>query len=416
MLSSVPPTSVEVVSIGTELLLGEIVDTNAQYLGILFKELGIRHFHRQTVGDNVERMHAAIALALGRSDVVVTIGGLGPTKDDATRKVLESFTGEWFHDPELEADIRSKISGRGLLWSEAQLVQARRPKDSLTLKNTGGTAPGLIIEYGQKFIVCLPGPRSEFKPMVDKELRRWLETLPRFPIKSKTLKLCGIGESIVAKEIDDLVDGIAPSVATYAKPGEVHVRIASMEADPALSEAQIFRTEMEIRNRLNQYVFGTDNETLEQVTAAVARRHSWTLATAESCTGGMLGERITRVPGASDVYAGGVVTYSNELKKMLLGVEAETLRKFGAVSEDTAREMAEGCRVRIGSDWALSVTGVAGPEGGTEDKPVGLVFIGCAGPQGTSVKEHRFLGSRDQVRQRSTAAALCLLWNELLHQ
>lgn len=408
MPSSVPPTSVEIVSIGTELLLGEIADTNAQYLGQLLWELGMLHRYRQTVQDSKPRIELVLQHALKRADVVITIGGLGPTRDDETRSALESLLGPLITDPDLERDIRQKVEGRGLPWSEDQLKQARRPKDSIVLRNPNGTAPGLITPMGFKWIVCLPGPPTEFKSMVDNELRPWLETLYREPLLTRTLKICGIGESIVAKLVGEIdYDLLGITVDTYAKPGEVHIRITSK------SEENFQWIEEQVRERLAEYLYGADTETLEGVASQLLRSRGETLSTAESCTGGMLGERITEVAGVSDVYVGGVVTYSNELKMKLLGVKPETLATFGAVSEQTAREMAEGCRYRMGSDWALSVTGVAGPGGGAEDKPAGLVYIGCAGPQGTLVKEFRFLGSREQVRQRSTAAALCLLWNQL---
>lgn len=396
----------EIVAVGTELLLGEIVDTNSAALGRSLASFGVACYRRQVVGDNVTRIAEAVALALSRADIVFTIGGLGPTQDDVTREGIASALGETLVlDEDLARDIESKLRARGVKLLESHMRQAMRPQCGAGVANPNGTAPGLICRSGGKTVVAMPGPRLEFVPMLNGPVDDWLGSLGLIPLLTRTIKIVGLGESAVEETVGELMRSSDPSVAPYAKMGEVHLRIASCKANA------IERVEHEIVARLRGHVYGYDLDTLESVVLERLRKHGETLAVAESCTGGGLGARITSVPGASDVFLGGVLSYSNALKVSLLGVSTETIGKEGAVSEKCACEMAQGVCAKTGATWGVSVTGIAGPGGGTEEKPVGLVFIGLCGPSGTSVARHQFFGTREAVRDRSVQSALYAMWS-----
>jgi nicotinamide-nucleotide amidase len=403
----------EIVSIGTELLMGQIADTNAQEIGRLLPELGIEHRHRQTVGDNVGRIADALRLALSRSDIVFTIGGLGPTEDDVTREAVSlAIESPLVEDEAILKKLREIAEIRKSPWTESQNRQALRPECARTVPNENGTAPGLICVRGDKTVICLPGPRTEFLPMLRGPVREALSRLAGPPIVSRTIRVTGIGESLVEEMVKDLLHLGNPTVAPYAHPGQVDLRITAFgDADTAAK--LIEPVEAQIRAILGDAVFGTDEDTLESAVVDALRARGQTLAVAESCTGGLLGGRLTNVPGASDVFLGGVVSYANEIKERVLSVSPVTLKEFGAVSAECAREMAAGARGLIGSDWALSVTGIAGPGGGSAEKPVGTVFLGCAGPLGVSAEGLRFRGSRESIRVRSVQASLTQLWHAL---
>ena len=406
----------EIVSVGTEILLGQITDTNAVELGKVFAATGIDHTYRQTVGDNLPRLTEALQLAISRSDIVVTIGGLGPTEDDLTRDgIAAALKDTLVHDPEIEAHLREVFRMRGFVWLDSQIRQAMRPSCSEPLANPNGTAPGLVCRKDGKTVFALPGPRAEFVPMLTTLVQPILAQLGGGSlIASRTLKIIGIGESVVEDRLRDLMSASDPTVAPYAKTGEVHLRLTTKAKDDRTAQEKLGPIEAEIRSRLNTAVYGTESDTLESAVVRLLSDRSQMLSTAESCTGGLLGQRLTSVAGASEVYLGGVVSYSNELKVKLLGVRQETLDQFGAVSEECAREMASGIVRATGSDLGTSVTGIAGPGGGTAEKPVGLVYIGVATKDDVKVHRFQFPGTRETVRMRSAQMALALVRDALL--
>ncbi|MCS6920127.1 MAG: competence/damage-inducible protein A [Fimbriimonadales bacterium] len=404
--------TVELVSIGTELLLGQIVDTNAAWLSARLAEVGVGVYRRSTVGDNRERIISALREALERADGVIAIGGLGPTDDDLTRESIAAVLGEPLALDEAEAErIRAFFAARGREATDRQLRQAMRPPSGQPIPNPNGTAPGLHAEWRGKPIFALPGPPNEFKPMATEYvLPRLAERTGGRVIRSRVLRLCGIGESDAEAQLHDLIQRENPTLAPLAKLGEVHFRITARADSPADAEAMIAHMEREVRARLGAYIFGVDETTLEQAVVQRLTEAGQSLVIAESCTGGLLGSRITSVAGSSEVFLGGVVSYSNALKETLLGVPREVLDTHGAVSEPTARAMAEGARARLGGWWGLGITGIAGPGGSTPEKPVGLVYVGISDPTATVVRSQVFPGDRETVRYRATQYALWLLY------
>ena len=406
----------EILSIGTELLLGDIVDTNAQALGKAFAKAGISHKHRQTVGDNLERMVEAINLAFTRADIVVTIGGLGPTDDDLTRTALsQALDSPLVVDEDVLVRLKQLFEKRGLKWNDLQLRQAMRLECGSPISNPNGTAPGLVCRKDGKVAIAMPGPRNEFVPMLEGPVMDILvEAGGGNVIHSKTLKIVGLGESLVQEKLKDLMDQENPSSAVYAKTFEVHLRITARATTVAEAESQIAKVEEEVRRRIGSHVYGTDEESLAGSVIKLLRNEGASLSVVESCTGGGVGEAITAVSGSSDVFLGGFITYSNDLKVKLADVSEETLRTHGAVSEECAREMAEGGRATLGSTYTLSITGIAGPNSDSTSKPVGLVYVALAGPKGTEVVKNQFIGTREAVRERSCVVALSLLRRTLM--
>jgi nicotinamide-nucleotide amidase len=406
----------EVVSIGTELLLGQIVDTNAAFLSRQLAAIGVQVLWRTTVGDNRERIVAALRSALARADAVITIGGLGPTEDDLTREAIAEVLGEPLeYDPELGEHLKQLFAARGREATPAQLRQAYRPPSATPIPNPYGTAPGLRIARERQWLFALPGPPNEFEPMVREQVVPFLAQRTKGEvIRSRVLRLSGIGEADAEALVQDLVRSPNPTLAPLAKLGEVHLRITARAPSTDEAEQMIAQMERTVRKRLGAYIYGTDDTTLEQAVVNLLREHGQSLATAESCTGGLVSHRVTEVPGSSDVFVGGIVAYSNAVKQQELGVPQEVLAQYGAVSEPTARAMAEGVRARLGSHWGIGITGIAGPTGGTPEKPVGLVYIGLSDPTGTLVTRHLFLGDRQTVKWRASQVALTLLWRGIL--
>jgi nicotinamide-nucleotide amidase len=408
----------EVISVGTELLLGQVVDTNAAYLSRLLPQFGIDLHYRVTVGDNEPRLADALKTALSRADIVFTIGGLGPTTDDLTKETVAGVVGdEMALDQESAARLRAFFAARGIEMPEANLKQALIPKRGTMFANPLGTAPGAAFETGDKVVIVLPGPPREFGEMVDSRVVPYLRERVgegAEVIRSRVLRIAGLGESSVADMVRDLLGGSNPTVAPLAGAGEVHLRITAKAASIAEADAMIDEMDHKLAAILGNAVFGRDDETLERVVVGKLIERHLTLATAESCTGGLVGSRITDVSGSSETYLVGFVTYSNQAKKELLGVDEQLLGKYGAVSEQTARAMAEGARRVSGADIAISVTGIAGPTGGTAAKPVGLVYMALAAANGTIAFEHRFAGSRMDIKLRASQAALNMLRLHLL--
>ncbi len=404
--------TVELICVGTELLLGNIVNTNAAWLSRQFASLGLSCYYQSVVGDNRQRLLDLVRTALGRSDVVVLSGGLGPTPDDLTKEtVAEAMDAPLSVDGRSLERIRGYFRARGVAMSPNNEKQALVPAGALVLDNDNGTAPGLILEKEGKCAILLPGPPNELQPLFLEKVRPWLAGRSGEVISSVTVKLCGIGESLAAARIADLLEGQTnPTIAPYAKTGEVHLRITAKAGDEETAAARIAPVVEELYRRFPKEIYATGEEaTLEQAVIGLLAERNMTVVTAESCTGGMVAARLVNVPGASQAFLGGMVTYSNEEKKRLLGVDPHALQRYGAVSEQVALQMAAGARKAAGADCALSTTGVAGPEGGTADKPVGTVFIGCQVGEKTAVRKYRFPGNRAKVRESAAAAALTLL-------
>lgn len=403
----------EIVAVGTELLLGDIADTNSQALGKVLAEYGIVHLRRATVGDNLERCAQAIREALDRSDIVFTIGGLGPTQDDITAAAIADALGE----PLVEeigvlpiSDSHWRAMGGG--WPPPMQAPRRLPRGAYPIENRMGSAPGVFRQGGGKTVIALPGPKNEFGPMLDGFVREFLSGLGQGVMVSRTFRLARIPELEVERALGPLMQSTNPTIAPYAKTGEVHVRVTARAGTREEATALIDPIEGRIALLFAGHYYGTDEVSAEAATVEMLRRAGKTIATAESCTGGMLAERLTSVPGSSEIFMGGVVTYSNDAKVALLGVPLEDLNKFGAVSPRVAMWMAKGVWRKFGVDFGVGITGIAGPEGGTPEKPVGLVYVGLSTGE-TEVVEHHFMGSRDAIRQRSVAAALAMIRSKL---
>jgi nicotinamide-nucleotide amidase len=411
---------VELLSVGTELLLGQIVDTNAAYLAGKLSELGVNVYHKTTVGDNTERLAAALRISLGRSDVVLATGGLGPTKDDITAAVVAQVMGVGLvEDQASAAKIRSFARERGLTLLDSLLKQAVVPEGAQVVPNPVGTAPGFIATRDGRTAIALPGVPTEMKAMAEQTVLPYLAARGAKEegaavILSRTLRLAGIGESQAEADIADLIESQTnPTIAPYAKTYEVHLRVTARAASREAAEALIAPAEARIRDRLGSYIYGADEEALEAVIGGMLRSAGLTLAVAESCTGGLVGHRITNVPGSSDYFLAGLTTYSDESKTRLLGVPAELIAAHGAVSPEAAVAMAEGVRRAVGADVGISTTGIAGPGGATPTKPVGLVHIGLSDETGNMTEELRLRGDRVMIKERAAQLALFLLYRGL---
>ncbi len=410
--------TVEFISVGTEILLGNIVNTNAAYLSEKCAMLGLSCYHQSVVGDNEERLEDAIRLALSRSDILILSGGLGPTKDDLTKEVTAKVLGKELYE---DAHTKERIEEYFRRVHSNQVTpnnwkQAMVPEGAKVVDNHNGTAPGLILEENGKIVILLPGPPNEIKPMFERDIAPYLNRMQPEGIYSKMVKLCSIGESKAETMVADLMDSQTnPTIAPYAKTGEVHFRVTAKAADEEEADKLIKPVMDELFRRFEDKIYTTEEEvTLEEAIVRLLEERKMTVTTAESCTGGLLAGRIMNVAGASNVYKEGYITYSNDAKERLLGVKRETLKQYGAVSPQTAREMAQGAAQAAGADAALSVTGIAGPGGGTKEKPVGLVYVGCFVKGQVHVEEFYFTGNRDKNREFAVARALTLLREELL--
>jgi len=407
----------EILSVGTELLLGQILNTDAQYLSQQLSALGINVYHQTTVGDNPVRLKNAFEEALTRSDIVIATGGLGPTMDDLTKETICEYLGLPLsvHEESLR-HLEHYFATLGREMTPNNVKQVMFPKNAIILKNTKGTAPGLIIEWKDKIIIILPGPPYELIPMFENEVRPYLEKKSDVLLFSRVLRIFGIGESKLEETIQDLIAAQSnPTIAPYAGFGEVTIRLTakcSKDEDPM---KYIQPIEQEIRKRLRHHIYGINNDRLETVVADLLIRNNLKISTAESCTGGLIASKLIDVSGISRSFIEGFITYSNESKIKRLKVNPLTLQRYGAVSQETAREMAIGCLRETGADIAVSVTGIAGPEGGTEDKPVGLVYIGIAQKDNVEVHSFRFAGDRERIRMMSCLNGLNLVRLNLLN-
>ncbi|KYH28720.1 MULTISPECIES: competence/damage-inducible protein A [Clostridium] len=406
----------EILAVGTEILLGNIVNTNAQYIANRLAELGIEVYHQSVVGDNAERLMQAYDLAFKRADLVITTGGLGPTKDDLTKEVAFEYFGKKavLHE-ELLKEIEDYFKKINMPMSENNKKQAFFPEDAIIMKNKNGTAPGCIIEEGNKILAVLPGPPREMKLMFEESLVPYLKKFQDSVLVSKTLRVIGLGESNVAEIIDDILENSKnPTVAPYAKEGQVTLRITAKAENEEEGKKLIISVEKEIRERLGISVYGEGDITLEEVVGKILVENNLTIATAESCTGGLLGGAIINYPGISKVFKEGFITYSNEAKIKRLNVSEKTLKNFGAVSSETAAEMAKGAALSSGSDIGISTTGIAGPGGGTKEKPVGLVYVGLYIKGEVKTKELHLVGNRQRIRNMTVMRALDWLRRELI--
>ncbi|MBE5956583.1 MAG: competence/damage-inducible protein A [Lachnospiraceae bacterium] len=405
----------ELISVGTEILLGNIVNTNAAYLSEKMAGLGISVYFETTVGDNEERLTMALKSALSRSDILVLSGGLGPTADDITKetaaKVLDL---PLYLDENVKSSIEDFFEKRMIhKITENNWKQAMVPEGAQILFNPNGTAPGLILKSkeGDKTVILLPGPPGELKPLFEEQVVPYLEKMTDGVIYSRTIKTFGIGESMLEDAISDMLKNQTnPTIAPYAKTGEVHLRVTAKASDIQEAKKLIQPICDEVSKRFGKNIYSMDeNETLEESIIKILQNREWKLVTAESCTGGLLAGRIVGVPGVSDVFGRGFITYSNRAKRKILEVNKKTLEEFGAVSSQTAKEMAVGAAIAAQAEVAVSVTGIAGPGGGTEEKPVGLVYIGCHIKEKNYVKKCMFSGNRQKIRESSVANALGFL-------
>lgn len=404
--------TVELICVGTELLLGNIVNTNAAYLAEKCAGLGLACYYQTVVGDNRERLSLVLKTALERSDVIILSGGLGPTEDDLTKEVAAEVCGKQLvmHNPSKKA-IRKYFEEKGIKPTDNNWKQAMLPEGCIVLENHNGTAPGVIMELENTKVVLLPGPPNELCPMFEESVMPYLAGMTAQVICSQTVKICGVGESKAETMVKDLIAAQTnPTIATYAKTGEVHIRVTAGAGDRKEAMKLIKPVVKELKSRFGNDIYSTEeNTTLEKAVIDLLCANDLTVTCAESCTGGMLSARLINVPGISDTYKAGVITYSNKAKRRFLGVKKSTLQKYGAVSEQTAEEMAKGAALLLKADVAVAVTGLAGPDGGTEEKPVGLVYIACSVKGKVTVRRYHFSGSRSKVRESAVSAALALM-------
>lgn len=398
----------ELISVGTEILLGDILNTDAQFLSIELAKLGISVIHQSTVGDNRERLLAQLKEAADRSDIIILSGGLGPTPDDLTKEVCCEFFGKkmFLHEPTVEK-IKTYFSTKGMKMAQNNLKQAMLPKDCVIFPNDNGTAPGMAIEKDGVHILVLPGPPRELKPMFRNCAVPYLMQFSDRIIVSHNIRTFGIGESLMAERVNDLFDAENPTVAPYAKDGEALLRVTAMARTKEEAENLCKPVINEIKNRLDGFVYGVDYTCIEEAVIEKLKEKHMKVATAESCTGGLIAKRITDVPGASEVFDCGIISYANEIKHRVLGVREDDLNKYGAVSEPVARQMAQGALKVSGADIAVSVTGIAGPDSDSTNKPVGLVYIGLADRDNVWVRELR-TSRKDRSYNRYVSASNAL--------
>lgn len=398
----------ELISVGTEILLGDILNTDAQFLSIELARLGISVIHQSTVGDNRERLLAQLKEAADRSDIIILSGGLGPTPDDLTKEVCCEFFGKkmFLHEPTVEK-IKTYFSTKGMKMAQNNLKQAMLPKDCVIFPNDNGTAPGMAIEKDGVHILVLPGPPRELMPMFRNCAVPYLMQFSDRIIVSHNIRTFGIGESLMAERVNDLFDAENPTVAPYAKDGEALLRVTAMARTKEEAENLCKPVINEIKNRLDGFVYGVDYTCIEEAVIEKLKEKHMKVATAESCTGGLIAKRITDVPGASEVFDCGIISYANEIKHRVLGVSEDDLNKYGAVSEPVARQMAQGALKVSGADIAVSVTGIAGPDSDSTNKPVGLVYIGLADRDNVWVRELR-TSRKDRSYNRYVSASNAL--------
>lgn len=404
--------TVEIIAVGTEILLGNIVNTNAAYLAEKCAGLGLSCYHQDVVGDNEERLCETIKTALSRSDILLLTGGLGPTQDDLTKEAAAKVMGKslYLHEASRDA-IKLFFEKRGLEITGNNWKQAMVPEGCIVVENPNGTAPGIIMAENGKHVILMPGPPNELVPMFETSIMPYLSKLQSCVIFSQTVKICGVGESKLETMVKDLIEKQTnPTIATYAKTGEVHLRVTARAENEKEAKKLVKPVVKELKGRFGSNIYTTDDAvTLEKSVVDLLLANHLTVCTVESCTGGLLAARLINVPGVSEVFKAGYITYSNKAKRRLLGVKKNLLIKHGAVSEQVAKEMARGAALVSKADVTVSVTGIAGPDGGTEEKPVGLVYMGCSVCGRLTVKKCQFSGNRAKIRENTVAVALSLM-------
>ncbi len=405
----------EIICVGTELLLGDILKTNAQFLSRRLAELGVSVYYQTVVGDNEERLLQLINLAKTRSEFILFSGGLGPTSDDITKETVAKALQLELYEDKIEADkLKAFFIHRNVQMTPNNLKQVLIPEGATVLINNNGTAPGIHIEQDGISFVILPGPPNELIPMFEESVVPLIKSRSHAQIYSKTLRMVGIGESAAATVIQDIIDGQTnPSIAPYAKQSEVHFRITAKADSFETAQIMISDYETQVRDRLGAYIYTTQAKELEEVIVEKLIKEGKTIATAESCTGGLIASTLINCSGVSETFLQGAITYSNESKCTNLGVSSVTLEKYGAVSEEVAIEMAMGICEKAKTDIGLSITGIAGPTGGTPDKPIGLVYIALVINGEVTVKKINLSGNRSKIRTNAAKNALIFLYQQL---
>lgn len=407
----------EIITVGTEILLGDILNTNCRYLSRELAAMGIEMYYQITVGDNEERLLKTLEESLNRSDIVICTGGLGPTEDDITKEVCAKYFGYelGLHKPSLDAMIE-RFKHMNRVPTKNNEKQAYFPKEAYILKNDNGTAPGCIMEKEGKMIVVLPGPPKEMESMFENYVKPYLSKLTDDVIESEVLRIIGVGESKVENDILDIIDSQTnPTIAIYAKGYECTLRITAKAKSVEEAKELIKPMSDEMKRRFGQSLYATGETSIEEVVAKMLVENNLKIAVAESCTGGMVSASLINYPGISSVFMEGCVTYSNEAKMKSLGVKKETLDVYGAVSDKCAKEMASGVAARYNTNVGIATTGIAGPGGGTDEKPVGLVYFGIYINGKVITKKYVFNGDRQGIRERATRTILNDLRLELLN-
>lgn len=403
----------EIINVGTELLMGNVVNTNAAYLAKECTKLGIGIYYQTVVGDNAARLEEAVKTAKDRADLIILTGGLGPTEDDMTKETVANvFHKKLIEDSTVKKEIQDIFERLGKIeitennWKQAMVIEGAH-----ILHNSNGTAPASILEEGNHTVILLPGPPRELKALFAEQVIPYLKSKQESVFVSKMVKICGVGESSVEMQIKDLIDGQTnPTIATYAKTSEVHVRVTAMGNDEEEAKKLVKPVVKELKKRFGDHVYTTNEDiSLEECVVKLLQKHELTMVTAESCTGGLIASTIVNVPGASTVLKESFVTYSNKAKRKYLDVSKSTLKQYSEYSDKCAKEMARGAALRNDADCAIAVTGIAGPDGGTEEKPVGLVYISCFVKGKAYVKEFHFYGTREMIREQSMVHGLDML-------
>ncbi|MDS1029653.1 competence/damage-inducible protein A [Bacillota bacterium LX-D] len=404
---------------GTELLLGQIVNTNARYLAKELAQMGIDLYTLVTVGDNRQRIAEAISLAQGKADLIIINGGLGPTEDDITREALaDALQLKLVESSEAKAVVERYFKLKGRPLDQIKKKQFLAPEGAQILDNRIGTAPGIVVTAGESTYCLLPGPSREMEIMFTEQLMPYLQAKYHLDqtIQSKVLKVVGLGEPQVEDKVKEFLPCPNPTLAPTVKLGEVHLRITAKGKDSSEVQQLIKQMEKKVRSKLDDYIYGTDEETLERVIGEILTRNQLKIATVESCTGGLLAHRLTNVAGSSMYFQMGAVTYASRWKTRLAGVGVEKLAAYGAVSPETAEAMAKGLREYTNSDLTIAITGLAGPGGGTPEKPVGLVYIAINFRGNIVIEREQFFGDRTSIKAQAAQRALVLLWELLRYE
>ena len=403
----------EIIAVGTEILLGHIVNTNTSYLSRSLAGLGIDVYHQSAVGDNPARLSAMLIRALNRSDIVITTGGLGPTVDDITLETIAGATGKnLVFKKGIFKRIKNNFKRRGYRMPKEARRQAFVPEGANALRNDVGTAPGLIIESYNKIIIALPGPPRELTPIVERFVVPYLKKIhpAAYTIKSRTLKLMGLAESQVNVKVKDLLKLSGDlTVGIYAHVGQVDLKITCKAKTKKETDQKIKRIENKIRRRFGKYIFGIDSETLEKVVGELLIKKKKALAIAESCSGGYISSLVTNSPGSSKYFIMGVVAYNNKIKTDFLGIDKKIIKEKGAVSKEVASLMAKRVRQLADTDFGIGVTGIAGPAGGSKNKPIGTVYIALSSNRRATLKKFTFIGTRQEIKLQAAQQALNLL-------